>query len=74
MGRLVNVGDTVEILNGRFAGAIGRLVQTGFSEPCVVEILYPLIVVDVGEQIQVQPCQMRAVEIVPEEKQTRRKR
>jgi len=74
MGRLVNVGDTVEVLNGRFAGAIGRLIKTGFSEPCVVEILYPLIVVDQGDQIEVQPCQMRAVEIVPEEKPGKKKR
>lgn len=73
MGRLVNVGDTVEILNGRYAGAIGRLIQTGFAEPCVVEILIPLIVVEPGDQIKVQPCQMRAVEIVEEEKPKRKK-
>lgn len=74
MGRLVNVGDTVEILNGQFAGAIGKLIKTGFSEPCVVEILVPLIVVEKGDQIEVQPCQMRAIEFKPNNKTRKNKR
>lgn len=74
MGRMINVGDTVEVLNGRLAGAVGKLVSTRFQGPSIIEILYPPVLVEPGDQVEIMPCQLRAVELVDEPKPAKRKK